>query len=466
MTKGNILIVDGFGGSVGISEVIRGKGFIPYHLFSQMKTNVSTSYEQKELSLAYIEHYDALVNAESYEAVFSWNNSKNSNIAEHFLNEFRDLNFCAVIPGAESGVELAEMLGAMLGLKNINDPRFSECRIDKYAMQARLKEVGLPYIPFKKVNTVEQCVEWYKESGFKKVVIKPLKSAGTDGVYVCNTLHELKDAAQHLFSTNDFFAKKNDSILLEKFIEGEEIAINTASNNGEHALESFYEYEKEVLGDAVLYLGTNLVKDLSPEYKDAVNYAFKVLSAFGIQYGCTHTEIKLSEDGPVLVEVVARLMGTNPILKSIQEALGYNEQEDMIDSYTDKAKHEKNVKREYKPNMRVFLLSIPSKITSQLSSVPALQTLSYFSCVREIDFSSIIHAKKVIKTHDLVSLMGEYVMVLNNHDEFCEQKRAIDFLADKMPRLLIQTTSDTDELSDDESRVLEQIKAGDFSFAD
>ena len=48
---------------------------------------------------------------------------------------------------------------------------------------------------------------------------------------------------------------------------------------------------------------------MDPNYKDLIEYNIKVVKALGIKVGPAHSEIILSKDGPVLVEIGARLNG-------------------------------------------------------------------------------------------------------------------------------------------------------------
>jgi len=44
--------------------------------------------------------------------------------------------------------------------------------------------------------------------------------------------------------------------------------------------------------------------EAEPELPGVVAYTLGVLDAIGIEHGCMHSEIKLEERGPVLVEVL------------------------------------------------------------------------------------------------------------------------------------------------------------------
>ena len=60
------------------------------------------------------------------------------------------------------------------------------------------------------------------------------------------------------------------------------------------------------------------------------NYLFRILDAVGYDCGATHTEIMLTEDGPILVEINPRLVGAK-IARLMNYSLNKSVHELLID---------------------------------------------------------------------------------------------------------------------------------------
>ena len=105
----------------------------------------------------------------------------------------------AVIPGAETGVELADRLSSRLGLRS-NGEAGSLARRNKYLMGETVRNAGVRAVKQKRCYSIKDMDIFVKEelggSGPFKCVVKPVQSAGSDDVYLCNDADEAKIAFQ------------------------------------------------------------------------------------------------------------------------------------------------------------------------------------------------------------------------------------------------------------------------------
>ena len=70
--------------------------------------------------------------------------------------------------------------------------------------------------------------------------------------------------------------------------------------------------------------------------KPGVRYVFGVLEALGIRNGAIHSEVKMEERGPVLIEANCRLHGGEGTWAPMAVAcLGYSAVSAMVDAYLD-----------------------------------------------------------------------------------------------------------------------------------
>lgn len=101
-----------------------------------------------------------------------------------FISKLDRAGLNAVIPGAESGVRLAEELASRFGLPG-NDPKTTDKRRNKTRMMAAVQADGLAICAQKRCDSVQDCLTWAETAGFP-VVVKPEASSGSDLVRICH----------------------------------------------------------------------------------------------------------------------------------------------------------------------------------------------------------------------------------------------------------------------------------------
>ena len=390
----NILIVDGFATGNQYAAAIRARGWVPFHITSGLEKTSS-------LPADFMNQYIAGQIAGKYEKCFVMPDSP-----DKAVRTLKKYNFAAVIPGTESGVIAAEQIANKLGLP-VNDPERLYARRDKYLMQKALQEAGLPHIPSVLTSDVEEAVNWFKQSGFSRVIIKPTRSAGTDGVKSCRSEAEIRNYFSHCYLNRyDGMGTFNESLLLQPYVEGDELVVNCVSRHGKHILTDVILYNKILTSGGVpMYEASRLIHKLDDRMQQAVAYTFNVLDALGIRYGSSHSEIKLTSSGPVLVETGARVMGSTPPV--YYEALGYSLIDWSLDAYTSDAAHARHAKEGYHPKkhfMAKFFLSFKE---ADVEEITALKTLPLLPTFVSCNFNNLSFTKKLKPTVDLPSKPGD-----------------------------------------------------------
>lgn len=215
----------------------------------------------------------------------------------------------AVIAGAESGVTLADEIAAHLGLQG-NPVNTSEQRRNKYLMGEALKRAGLPHADQLKMNARDDLDEQIFMIKKWPVVVKPLNSAGSDGVSICHNGTELKTKAVLLFGQVNKLGSVNDELLVQERLFGQQYIVNTISESGRHFITEIWRDDRiEVEGAGLIY-DKELSLDISDvSLKDISDYTLQVLDALEITHGPSHVELMSTQEGPRLIEVSARLQG-------------------------------------------------------------------------------------------------------------------------------------------------------------
>lgn len=308
------------------------------------------------------------------------------NLSESLNQLKRYKNIVAVLPGADTGVLLGDELGNALKTRfpKLRTNRIDEAHKDKFLQHEALAAAGIDSALQLRTNNVESAIEWVRANRlFAKhgqLVIKPLRSAGTDGIYFCTNETEVRQAMNALVGKNDQFGILNSDVLLQEYLAGHEYVVNTTSLDGHHVVTDMWQYVKKLSPDRKrdLYDYDFLLPYEGDIQRELIAYNLKVLKALGIENGNGHSEIKMVPGrGPVLVEMNNRMMGSNqPVLT--EAALGHSQLDRTVLSLTNPAKFKK-LPMSYKFSKFAAVVSISNfqtgvslntKIADELKKVP------------------------------------------------------------------------------------------------
>jgi len=217
-----------------------------------------------------------------------------------------------VIPGCESGVELADALIDLVLPGSGNVPELATARRDKWQMDRAVGRAGIPHLRQFCSADPEEIERWLDDTALRgaKLVVKPPKSAATDEVHLVPAGGTWRPFFDRIYGRPNIMGLTNDAVLVEEFAEGTEYLIDSYSVDGKHGLVDVCRYNRVQRGDRIgVY---DLVQFVAPDHPGAAAvwpYARQVLDAIGIRTGSAHTEVMLTRDGPRLLEVGARPAG-------------------------------------------------------------------------------------------------------------------------------------------------------------
>jgi biotin carboxylase len=329
---------------------------------------------------------------------------------QHLTEQLAQYNIIAVIPGGEIGVELADQLAVHFKTPN-NGLVKSAARRDKYLMHEALKAAGVASVPHFKSNDCQAIVDWAKQNNSWPIVVKPLRSGGTSDVYVCQTPEKLLQYCETIRSHQNIFHEENTEVLAQNFLRGIEYVVDTVSCNGQHYVISIWEYRKRLVKelDSIIYDRVNLLPSQGALQTQLVDYILQVLKALDIQNGPGHAEIMLTENGPILVEIGARLGGHLDVV-ACQRCFGYSHIELTVDSYTNPALFKQKTQAPYVLKEYCNILYLISSQEGIVESVPILDLIkslpSYFFVAM-----SAQPGKPIQKTRDLLTIPGMAILL-------------------------------------------------------
>ncbi|MEU6973570.1 ATP-grasp domain-containing protein [Kitasatospora aureofaciens] len=279
----------------------------------------------------------------------------------------------ALLAGAEIGVELADTLSEALGLRT-NGTALSPARRDKFRMVETVRAAGVPAADQILATDLDALLAWYGPQP-RRVVLKPVRSALNDGVSFCDTADEVRAAFERLMGMQSATGHHNDAVVAQEYLVGAEYYVNTVSLDGKHYVCDIWKTQHlGVNGVHDLLGGSQLMVREGPEQDMLVAYAGQVLDALGVHNGPAHTELKLTPQGPRLVETGARVCGAMlPLLT--RAAIGESQLEWTVAAYVDPESFLSRWETGYEVARHAVCVNMVSPHTGELLGYPRLTEL-------------------------------------------------------------------------------------------
>lgn len=293
-------------------------------------------------------------------------------------------NPVAVIPGGELGVELADEISETLGLAT-NGTALSEARRNKYVQTETVRAAGLRTARQLLVTSEEQLTDWHAEVG-GRVVIKPIRSMGNDGVSFCATPAESVAAYRDIVDKTNILSRRNEGVVAQEYLIGTEYFLNTVSRDGHHRAIDMWRYTKLATNGIDRIEGASSVPPGSQEREELIRYGFAVLDALQIKHGPAHIELMLTPDGPYLVEVGARLSGED-VAYYADLALGESQIEWTVAAYTDPDRFLATYTSPTRLERHVAMAWLTSPVTGTLRSYPLLDQVKSLESFHNLHMS-------------------------------------------------------------------------------
>ncbi|GAP46276.1 ATP-grasp domain-containing protein [Streptomyces azureus] len=276
----------------------------------------------------------------------------------------------AVLTGGELGVELADQLSELLGLAT-NGTAHSAARRDKFRQMETVKQAGIPGSRQILAESAGQLADFHRELG-GRVVVKPIRSAGNDGVHFCETPEDSAAAYRAIAQAVNIFSFRNEGVVAQEFLHGTEYVVNTVSCRGGHRATDVWKYTKiSVNGVSNRISGALSVAPGEPARAALVAYAFDVLDALEVRHGPAHLEIMLTPDGPRLVEAGIRLCGADTAYYA-RLATGESQVERTVDAYLNPTDFLHRLGAPHRTEHHVAMAFLTSPVSGTLKSYPLL----------------------------------------------------------------------------------------------
>ncbi|MEJ3719962.1 ATP-grasp domain-containing protein [Paenibacillus polymyxa] len=277
--------------------------------FHRMKELGHTIYVVRE-GIQINEDIDMLVDKIIPVRVHNFENVENS--VSEIINMTKDLNVEGVLTRWDACIPVLSKLSEKLGIETI-PYRVANILRCKSTMREAFKEWNLPSAKFGTATTLEQAQDIATHVGFP-LILKPTLGYGSWGVVKVNTIEELEvefDKIRRL-SIENFNSKE---ILVEEYLDGIELIIDSIIHDGEIIYTNVIEKPKPMTGTN----GFAEIEFITPpiftnDELKAIEKINKDLNLrLGMKNAISHVEMRLTSDGPKLLEINPRLPGAKNI---------------------------------------------------------------------------------------------------------------------------------------------------------
>lgn len=255
---------------------------------------------------------------------------KNLTIAKKYMPD------AVISDQSDIAVPTVAYLNEQLGLRGIGTD-MADLFTDKSAQRELCRQHGIASPDFKVCETAQDALPLLEKYG--KIIIKPLDSQSSRGVYTIETPEQLQDKVEDTVA----YSNKEKRFLAEEYLEGDEFTIDGLVINGHHyplciSVKEMYPQNPNI-SRTQLYSYHSVAHDY--DLLRAENKA--LIEATGLSMGLTHTEYRYHNGRYYLQEMGARGGGSNlsgkivPFMSEvdnyeylIREALGQPVDEDAV----------------------------------------------------------------------------------------------------------------------------------------
>ncbi len=238
----------------------------------------------------------------------------------------------AIVPGFEYYVPSSARLNSIFNLKGLT-PATADAMHYKDKMRQHLKLNGIKMPGFIVIKSINDLRKNFKKIKFP-CVMKPTHLAGSLYITKIHSIEELEQ--QYLKLINDDYLDMGHSmqgnIIIEDYIAGKEYSVEGYINQNKI---NFISITDKFLSPEPNFIEIGHITKAcinSTEERILLEYTTAIINALKINLGPFHCELRLSADGPVLIEIASRLVGDN-ISEIIEIATNVSLAEKMIKSY-------------------------------------------------------------------------------------------------------------------------------------
>jgi biotin carboxylase len=221
-----------------------------------------------------------------------------------------------IAPGIDWSVAIAARISAKLGLPHPLAVESAQLAVSKLKQRERFAEAGLPFARYAVASRGEDAEAAAAELGFPLVVKAPDRQ-GQRGLVLARGREELGPAVERALA-----ASRSGLCMIEQLEPGLEATVIGFSLDGRYhalAVTDRRSAPAPAFGVSLEHAWPSSLTET--ELEQAIEIAGRAVAALGIEQGPSYVQVIVSERGPLLIELAARLGGGHDA-ELVEAALG------------------------------------------------------------------------------------------------------------------------------------------------
>ena len=222
---------------------------------------------------------------------------------EQILKKCREIGIQGVTSiASDLAVLTVNYVAEHLGLIGNNDT-YSFIQTNKYLMRQCFERAGLPSPRFYCIKSANEIVPDITAWNWP-LIVKPTDRSGSRAVQKVEDLNQLSRAIEEAISVS--FAKE---AIVEEFITGNEVSVESISWKGHHFV--LQVTDKVTTDDHFVEIAHHQPSLLPESVQDRIkDIVVRALTAMNVEYGASHSELKITQTGAIyIMEIGARMGG-------------------------------------------------------------------------------------------------------------------------------------------------------------
>ncbi|RNC97244.1 ATP-grasp domain-containing protein [Lysinibacillus halotolerans] len=223
------------------------------------------------------------------------------------LNKEKEINF--VLSFSETGLIIMAYLNELLGLNFINIKTI-ETLNNKIYLREMLNKNNISPLNFMEGNDLNDVITFYENHG-PPFIVKPKSGYASKSIILIENKNDIhKKDFTHAFPA-----------IIEDFIQGDEFSVESFSINGQHFIIGITSKETD---SSFVEKSHTVPAILNVNEEKAISLMINnMLDLVELKNGCAHTEIKIHNGIPKIIESHAR-PGGDGIPELIQQVYGFD----------------------------------------------------------------------------------------------------------------------------------------------
>ena len=221
-----------------------------------------------------------------------------------------------IAPGIDWSVAIAARISAKLDLPHPLSVESAQLAVSKLRQRERFAEAGLPFARYAVASRGEDAAAVAAELGFPLVVKAPDRQ-GQRGLALARGREELEPAVEQALA-----ASRSGLCIIEQLEPGREATVIGFSLDGRYhalAVTDRRSASAPAFGVSLEHAWPSTLSET--ELEKTIEIAGRAVASLGIEQGSSYVQVIVGEQGPLVVELAARLGGGHDA-ELVEAALG------------------------------------------------------------------------------------------------------------------------------------------------